>query len=70
MIPGALSSVDRITKESIRASLTVFSLSVISTGLVTRAGAGHVAADTVTIALTRGTRGVVPLLPSTCPTRV
>ena len=58
---GALTTIDRVTEISLGAALAMLALGVVTTWLDTRSWTGH-AADTVTIALTRGTRGEVPLL--------
>ena len=60
---AAVSSIDRVTKVSIAASLTMFPLGVVLARLLAHPGTGHVT-RAVTVALTLGTRGEVPLLTS------
>ena len=68
---AAVAAIDRIAVIAITASLTMLALSVISTRLLTHTHTWpcHIT-RAVTITLTRGTRGEVPLLLSSDLTRV
>ena len=68
---AAVAAIDWVAVIAITASLTMFTLSVISTGLLTHPHTWpcHIT-RAVTITLTRGTRGEVPLLLSSDLTRV
>ena len=68
---AAVAAIDWVAVIAITASLTMLTLSVISTGLLTHPHTRpcHIT-RAVTITLTRGTRGEVPLLLSSDLTRV
>ena len=63
-----IAPIDGVTKISVTAPLTMFALGVVLTRLLAHTRTRHVT-HAVTVALTRGTRGKMPLLSVSC-TRV